>query len=150
MEDLAARIMRLFAVSLELPEAHFDTFIDAPISALRVLNYPEQTIVPKPGQLRAGAHTDYGSLTILLPQADSKGLEILSPDGNWVPVPPVPDAFIINIGDLMADGPTTAGSLRFTGSLILSRVTAECIDGKVSPSSTSRIGTQRSNVWNHA
>lgn len=102
LEDLAARIMRLFAVALNLPEDYFDRFIDAPISALRALNYPEQAVAPKAGQLRAGAHTDYGSLTILLPQAGSKGLEIVGPDGEWVPVPPVPGAFVINIGDLMA------------------------------------------------
>jgi isopenicillin N synthase-like dioxygenase len=102
MENLAARIMRLFAVALKLPETYFDRFIDAPISALRALNYPEQRVPPKPEQLRAGAHSDYGSLTILLPQAGSKGLEIVSPTGEWTPVPPVPGAFIINIGDLMA------------------------------------------------
>ena len=102
VEDLAARIMRLFAVALELPDDHFDRFIDQPISALRALNYPKQAVPPKAGQLRAGAHTDYGSLTILLPQAGSKGLEILAPDGSWMPVPPVPGAFVINIGDLMA------------------------------------------------
>ncbi|OLP62245.1 2OG-Fe(II) oxygenase [Xaviernesmea oryzae] len=102
MEDLAARIMRLFAVALHLPENYFDAFIDAPISALRALNYPEQHVPPKPGQLRAGAHTDYGSLTILLPQEGSRGLEIITPDGQWTPVPPVPGAFVINIGDLMA------------------------------------------------
>lgn len=102
MEDLAARIMRLFAVALELPENHFDPFIDAPISALRALNYPEQPVAPKPGQLRAGAHTDYGSLTILLPQQGSKGLEIMLPDGSWMSVPTVPGAFVINLGDLMA------------------------------------------------
>ncbi|MEM6461899.1 MAG: 2OG-Fe(II) oxygenase family protein [Pseudomonadota bacterium] len=102
MEDLAGRIMRLFAVALELPENHFDPYIDAPISALRALNYPEQTNAPKAGQLRAGAHTDYGSLTILLPQTGSKGLEIVSPDGNWTPVPALADTFVINIGDLMA------------------------------------------------
>ena len=77
-------------------------FIDTPISALRALNYPEQLVPPKPGQLRAGAHTDYGSLTILLPQEGSKGLELMTPDGQWTPVPPVPGAFVINIGDLMA------------------------------------------------
>ena len=55
-----------------------------------------------PGQIRAGAHTDYGSLTILLPQAGSRGLEILTPDGQWTEVPPQPAAFVINIGDLMA------------------------------------------------
>lgn len=102
LEDLAARVMRLFAVALRLPEDYFDGFIDAPISALRALNYPEQHVPPKPGQLRAGAHTDYGSLTILLPQEGSKGLEIITPDGQWTPVPPVPGAFVINIGDLMA------------------------------------------------
>jgi isopenicillin N synthase-like dioxygenase len=102
MEDLAARIMRVFAVALDLPEEFFQKSIDAPVSALRALNYPETSIPPKPGQLRAGAHTDYGSLTILLPQEGSRGLEIFTPEGEWREVPPVPGAFVINIGDLMA------------------------------------------------
>ena len=102
MEDLASRIMKVFAVALNLPDDYFESYIDEPISALRALNYPEQTVAPKTGQLRAGAHTDYGSLTILLPQAGSRGLEILSPEGEWIAVPPVPGAFVINIGDLMA------------------------------------------------
>jgi isopenicillin N synthase-like dioxygenase len=37
-----------------------------------------------------------------LPQAGSGGLQIVGPDGNWRDVPPVPGAFVINIGDLMA------------------------------------------------
>jgi isopenicillin N synthase-like dioxygenase len=102
MEDLARRIMRVFATALGLDEHFFDSYVDAPISALRALNYPEQRVAPQPGQLRAGAHTDYGSLTILLPQPGSRGLEIIAPDGQWTPVPPVPGAFVINIGDLMA------------------------------------------------
>ena len=102
MEDLAARIMRVFAVALDLEEHFFDASLDAPISALRALNYPEQAVAPQPGQLRAGAHTDYGSLTILLPQPGSRGLEIVAPNGAWTPVPPVAGAFVINIGDLMA------------------------------------------------
>ena len=102
MEDLAARIMRVFAVALDLPENFFEESIDAPISALRALNYPETSVAPKPGQLRAGAHTDYGSLTILLPQEGSRGLEIFTPEGEWREVPPVPGAFVINLGDLMA------------------------------------------------
>ena len=102
MENLAARIMRLFAAALRLPEGYFDRFIDAPISALRALNYPRQDAAPAPGQIRAGAHTDYGSLTILLPQPGSRGLEILTSDGAWTEVPPYASAFVINIGDLMA------------------------------------------------
>src|SRR5579872_5504132 len=101
MEDLAARIMKVFAAALNLPEDYFARFIDAPVSALRALNYPEQHVPPKPGQLRAGAHTDYGSLTILLPQEGSKGLEIAARDGSWIAVPPIPGAFVINLGDLM-------------------------------------------------
>jgi isopenicillin N synthase-like dioxygenase len=101
MEDLAARIMRLFAAALTLPEDYFEGMIDHPVSALRALNYPAQTVPPKPGQLRAGAHSDYGSLTILLPQEGSKGLQIQRADGSWLDVPPIPGAFVINIGDLM-------------------------------------------------
>ena len=102
MEDLAARIMRVFAMALSLPEGFFEKSIDAPISALRALNYPETSTPPKPGQLRAGAHTDYGSLTILRPQPGSGGLQIFTPEGEWREVPPAPSAFVINIGDLMA------------------------------------------------
>ncbi len=102
MEDLAARIMRAFAAALELPADHFDAALDNPVSALRALHYPAQIFSPQPGQLRAGAHSDYGSLTILLPQAGSVGLEIKMADGNWQEIPPISGAFIINIGDLMA------------------------------------------------
>lgn len=101
MGDLAARIMRLFAAALTLPEDYFDSMIDHPVSALRALNYPAQTEPPRRDQMRAGAHSDYGSLTILLPQAGSKGLQIQRADGSWADVPPIPGAFIINIGDLM-------------------------------------------------
>jgi isopenicillin N synthase-like dioxygenase len=102
MEDLARRIMRVFAVALDLPEGFFEPALDRPISALRALNYPHPSQPPKPGQLRAGAHTDYGSLTILLPEASAGGLQIYAPEGEWRPVPPITGAFVINIGDLMA------------------------------------------------
>ncbi len=102
MEDLAARIMRVFAVALQLPEDFFAASIAYPISALRALNYPQQTVPPETGQLRAGAHTDYGSLTILLPEPGARGLEIFTPDGVWTEIPNIPGAFIINLGDLMA------------------------------------------------
>ncbi|MEX0344078.1 MAG: isopenicillin N synthase family dioxygenase [Rhizobiaceae bacterium] len=103
MEGLAARIMRVFALALDLPEDYFASYIDQPISALRALNYPHQEgDIAKPGQLRAGAHSDYGSLTILLPEPGTAGLQIFSPSGEWIDVPPIKDAFVINIGDLMA------------------------------------------------
>jgi len=101
MEDLAARVMRAFAAALTLPEDHFDRFIASPISALRALHYPATVDAPLDRQQRAGAHTDYGSLTILLPQPGSQGLQVWQ-DGTWVDVPAPAGAFVINIGDLMA------------------------------------------------
>lgn len=102
MESLAQRVMRVFAAALELPEQFFDQYIDHPISALRALHYPATRDAPQDRQQRAGAHTDYGSLTILLPQPGSQGLQVQSHDGHWVDVPAPQGAFVINIGDLMA------------------------------------------------
>jgi len=103
MGRLADRLMRMFALGLDLPVDFFAAHIDASPSALRAINYPEQTQAPEPGQLRAGAHTDYGTLTILRQEAGRAGLEVH--DGatdSWVPIPPAEGALVINIGDLMA------------------------------------------------
>ena len=102
LQILGDNLMQIFAVALQLPTDYFADKLIYPSSALRILNYPVVKEAPKPGQLRAGAHTDYGSLTILLPEADSRGLEILNKQGQWQEVPAIEDAFIINIGDLMS------------------------------------------------
>lgn len=102
MGDLAARLMRIFALALELPEAFFDDKIDRHISRLRIRNYPEQATPPKPGQLRAGAHSDYGSLTILKAEANPGGLQVFNKEGEWVDVPIMEGTYIVNLGELMA------------------------------------------------
>jgi isopenicillin N synthase-like dioxygenase len=102
MTALAADLMRSFALALELAPDFFDDKIDRHISRLRVRNYPSQTIAPADGQLRAGAHSDYGSLTILRAEDRPGGLQVFTREGAWVDVPIVPDCFIVNIGDLMA------------------------------------------------
>jgi isopenicillin N synthase-like dioxygenase len=101
MEKLAETIMRIFAVALDLPEDFFADKIDRHISAMRLLNYPDLETPPAPGQLRAGPHTDYGSVTILLTEQTSGGLELYT-SGQWREVPFVPGTFIVNIGDLLA------------------------------------------------
>jgi isopenicillin N synthase-like dioxygenase len=102
MGDLAARLMRIFALALELPETFFDDKIDRHISRLRIRNYPEQATPPKPGQLRAGAHSDYGSLTILKAEANPGGLQVFNKEGEWVDVPIMEGTYIVNLGELMA------------------------------------------------
>ena len=68
MEGLSASLLRCFALSLALPETWFEDKIDRHRCALRTLNYPDIANLDEtlPNQLRASAHTDYGSLTILL------------------------------------------------------------------------------------
>jgi isopenicillin N synthase-like dioxygenase len=103
MLDLSARLMQSFALALDLPEHHFDSMIDESPSALRAINYPHQDNAPQPGALRAGAHTDYGTLTVLLQDDAPGGLEVFDHHSNaWVPVPHLPGAFVVNIGDLLA------------------------------------------------
>ena len=101
MASLAADLMRLSALALNLPEAYFDDKIDRHISRLNVRLYPEQKIAPLPGQLRAAAHTDYGTITILKPGDSVGGLQFADVHDNWHEVPVVPESFVVNQGDLM-------------------------------------------------
>jgi isopenicillin N synthase-like dioxygenase len=102
MDALAQRLMGLFALALDLPGDFFVPYINEPISACRANHYPAMDSPPAPGQLRAGAHSDYGSLTILLPHHTPGGLQVQTPSGDWIDAPVIPGTFIINIGDLMA------------------------------------------------
>jgi len=102
MERLAADLMGIFALALDLPMDHFASSIDRHISRLRVRNYPAPEVPPEPGQLRAGAHSDYGSLTILKTEDRPGGLQIQDKAGAWSDVPHMPGCFIVNIGDMMA------------------------------------------------
>jgi isopenicillin N synthase-like dioxygenase len=102
MERLAQALMRLFALGLDLDEHWFDDKVDKHMTNLTANWYPDQNEPLKPGQLRAGAHTDYGSLTILKTENKPGGLEVRTPEGKWAPVPIIPGTFIVNLGDLMA------------------------------------------------
>ncbi len=102
MEQLGAQIMQLLAVALKLKDDYFVPYHSHHISALRAQHYPSSINEKLAGQLRAGAHSDYGSVTILNPDPIVGGLEVKSPSGNWITPPKVKDAFIVNIGDLLA------------------------------------------------
>ena len=101
MERLAGDIMRIFAIALDLPEHFFDDKIDNHVSRVRAINYPDQAEPPLPGQLRAGEHTDYGTITILRIEDAPGGLQVRNRQGEWLDVAAAPDAFVVNIGDLM-------------------------------------------------
>ncbi len=100
--SLAATLMLLSARALDLPEDYFRPFIDRRRGTFRAVLYPDQPEEPKPGQLRYGAHSDYGGLTILRQDDAPGGLQVFTKGGEWIDVRPVPGSFVINIGDLMA------------------------------------------------
>ncbi len=100
-ERLASDLMRIFAIALEQPEEAFAPVIDRHFSILSVHHYPALSTPPKPGQLRTGAHTDYGSLTILAMTEADGGLEARSADGRWILVQAQRGELVVNLGDMM-------------------------------------------------
>ena len=100
MEFLAERLMKVFAEALGLEREYFNPFIKNPISALRAIYYPATGKNKELEQQRAGAHTDYGSLTILLPRPETSGLQVFH-NKEWITVPNPDNSFVINLGDLM-------------------------------------------------
>ena len=94
--NLGRTLHRAIAADLGLPEGFFvDKFV-APLATLRMLHYPGGG----GAGLGAGAHTDYGSLTLLMTDGEP-GLEVRPRGGDWIEVPHVEDAFVVNIGDCL-------------------------------------------------
>jgi len=101
MADVSAQLLSVMALALELPADHFEPLIDRHTSAMRALNYPAITASTlAPDSLRAGAHTDYGTLTILRTD-DVPGLQV-SLDGQWHDVGRTPGTYVVNLGDSIA------------------------------------------------
>ena len=96
--NLHLEILRAFALELGLPLDFFDKGCGAENNNLRMLHYPA---TENHTFIRAGPHTDYGTITLLM-QDDVGGLEVLGPDGEtWIPATPIEDAYVVNCGDLM-------------------------------------------------
>ncbi len=94
---LARMLMRGFAMALGETPDFFDSHITKPPSQLRLIHYPhDPSAIDKPG---SGAHTDYECFTLLT--ATGPGLEVMNGDGAWIDAPPVPGAFLVNIGDML-------------------------------------------------
>jgi isopenicillin N synthase-like dioxygenase len=103
-QALARELSRMFALALDMPDAFIFDKISRAACVMRANNYQRRShhADPEPGQVRMGAHTDYGVCTILL--ADPvPGLQIVGPDGAWCDVLPEPGTFLVNLGDLLAE-----------------------------------------------
>lgn len=101
MQRLSGRVLSLMATALGLDEHWFDGLIDKPMSSITANHYPALDHAPEPGQFRGGAHTDYGTITILATDG-VPGLELLDEDGTWTPAPDAPGALHVNTGDMLS------------------------------------------------
>jgi isopenicillin N synthase-like dioxygenase len=98
MTGLASTVLDLFARALGISADILRAGEQRHRSVARVIHYPPYERA-EPGQLRAGEHTDYGTFTLVQP--DAPGLQIFRA-GRWEDVPLVPDGYVVNLGDVMA------------------------------------------------
>ena len=97
-------IMSAIALGLGLDEGFFDEYVVKGDNNLRLLHYPpvkKEVFERNKGQVRAGAHTDYGSITLLW-QDGRGGLQVQGDDDEWKDVTPVEGTVVVNAGDLLA------------------------------------------------
>ena len=96
---LGKRMLRLFAICLDLPEDFFLQYCKKPMVQMRLFHYPPQPAVARDKEFGVAPHTDYGMIT-LLNQDPIGGLELRKRDGEWVAAPFVPGTLVVNLGDL--------------------------------------------------
>lgn len=101
LEDVAADLLRALADSFELPRETFAGMMDFGNSLLRIIHYPVVPQGVEPGSVRAAAHEDINLITLLCESTDS-GLEILSRDGEWLPVSTGPGQIVVDAGDMLS------------------------------------------------
>lgn len=105
-------VMRAIALGLGIDEHWFDKFCEPVDNNLRLLHYPgakkevlgtgnEAEDGTESKTVRAGAHTDYGTITLLF-QDNAGGLQVRSPNGVYVDATPIPGTIVVNAGDLLA------------------------------------------------
>jgi isopenicillin N synthase-like dioxygenase len=99
-EQAGDRVLRAIALHLGLPEDFFVATVEDGNSVMRLLRYPPLPEGVQEGAVRAAAHEDINTITLLL-GAEEAGLELLTRKGEWLPIDPPPGALVVNIGDML-------------------------------------------------
>jgi isopenicillin N synthase-like dioxygenase len=115
LSGVALKLLRQWALSLGADEDYFERHFDDPQTLIKIVRYPGKDD-PTPQQ-GVGAHKDSGVLTLLWVEPGKGGLQVLR-DGEWVDAPPVPGAFVVNIGELLEYA--TQGYLTATNHRVIS------------------------------
>ena len=99
MSALGRQMLDAITIALGMPKGSLAHHFAKPTTFLRLLHYPTQR--DEDGLFGSAPHTDYGFIT-LLAQDDVGGLEVKNKAGDWIPAPPIPDTFVMNVGDILA------------------------------------------------
>jgi isopenicillin N synthase-like dioxygenase len=115
LTGVARKLLRAWALSLGAEESYFDRHFGEPSTLIKIVRYPgKEDPTPQQG---VGAHKDSGVLTLLWVEPGKGGLQVQR-DGEWVDAPPVPGAFVVNIGELLEYA--TQGYLTATNHRVIS------------------------------
>ena len=110
MQALAQTLLRAMTLALDIDSNFFDSRFSEPVSVLRMIHYPPRHTASSEEQQGAGAHTDYGCITLLYQDAAgglqvrdaAGGLQVRNVKGEWIDAPPIEGTFVVNLGDMMA------------------------------------------------
>ena len=98
-EVSGSALLSAIAIHLGLGETYFNQHLDLGNSILRAIHYPPILHEPK-SAIRAEQHEDINLITLLV-GASADGLEILSKEGEWLPVKAGPGEIVVNVGDML-------------------------------------------------
>lgn len=100
--EAARRMQRGLAMALQLPPDYFEDLPGYPLLNLRMLHYPpESRINTEDGRIGCGAHTDYGTITLLCDDGVG-GLQVKTREGDWIDVAIPDNHLVVNLADLLA------------------------------------------------
>jgi isopenicillin N synthase-like dioxygenase len=101
LRKFCLRLLGPLALALGLEKNWFAPYFDFPSTFLRLLHYPPQPPDSPDDAFGSAPHTDYGCITILA-QDNAGGLEVRRRDGTWLPAPPIPGTWVVNVADMLS------------------------------------------------
>lgn len=99
MSELGYRMLPVYARAMDMPADFFDDYFKDPTLVVRMVKYPAVGEL-RDDQFGASSHTDAGFIT-MLPQSNQPGLQIKTPDGEWIDHPPMERGVIVNSGNML-------------------------------------------------
>ncbi|MBE9061194.1 isopenicillin N synthase family oxygenase [cf. Phormidesmis sp. LEGE 11477] len=100
LETCASQLMQACAQYLQQPSDFFSTQVAEGQTILRIIHYPPVSADAIPASQRAAPHEDINLITLLC-EATTPGLELLQPNGDWLPVQTTPGQIIVDTGDML-------------------------------------------------